>query len=51
MATITVMLNVTKTVATLNGTALDAILAWIEANVRSKLPADATLIVTYNINQ
>lgn len=50
MAMITVSVTITKTVAALNGAAVDAILAWIQANIKDKLPTDATVNVSFGIN-
>jgi hypothetical protein len=50
MAMITVSVIITKTVATLNGAAVDAILAWVQANIKDKLPSDSTVNVTFSIN-
>ena len=50
MAMITVNITITKTVATLDAATITAILAWIQTNIKDKLPADTTLNVTFNIN-
>jgi len=50
MPTITVNVSLTKTVATLDAATITAILAWIQTNIKDKLPADTTMNVSFNIN-
>jgi hypothetical protein len=50
MAMITVNVTLTKTVAALDAASITAILAWVQANIRDKLPADTTAGVTLSIN-
>ena len=50
MPMISVNIAMTKTVATLDVASLTAILAWIQTNIKDKLPADTTLNITFNIN-
>jgi len=49
MATIRVTCNLERTVATLNATTVDAILAWIKANIVDKLPADTSVQYTLEL--
>jgi len=48
MATITVVITVTKTIATLNGTTMDTVIGWVKTNIIDKVPADATLNIQYS---
>jgi len=50
MAMITVNVTLTKTAAALDAAAITAILAWIQTNIRDKLPADTTVNVSLGIN-
>jgi len=50
MPMITVNITMTKTVATLDAPTITAILAWIQTNLKDKLPADTTLNITFSIN-
>lgn len=49
MATITVNVQASMTVTPLNGTALDAILAWVKTNIIDKVPNGTNVNVTYQI--
>ena len=50
MATITANINIVKTVATLDAASITSILAWIQTNVKDKLPTDATVNISFSIN-
>jgi hypothetical protein len=51
MATITLQLNIATTVATLDAPSIAAIIAWVQTNIISKLPAGSTVNVQqYVIN-
>jgi hypothetical protein len=50
MPMITVNVTLTKTVATLDAPTITAILAWIQTNIKDKLPVDTTLNIVFNIN-
>jgi len=50
MPMITANISVVKTVATLDAASITAILTWIQTNIKDKLPTDATVNITFNIN-
>ena len=50
MAIITANINIVKTVATLDAASITAILAWIQTNIKDKLPPDTTTTTTFSIN-
>lgn len=50
MPTITVNVILTKTVATLDATAITNILNWIQTNIKNTLPADTTCLITFTIS-
>jgi hypothetical protein len=45
LANITAVVTIQRTVAVLNGNAVDATLTWLKANITDKLPADATATI------
>jgi len=49
MATITANVTISKTVTPLDATTIDALLKWLDANIKQKLPADTTLNVIVTI--
>lgn len=52
MGTITVQITVVQTVTPMNGAALDAVIAWLAANITSKLPTSATATIVFtNLTQ
>ena len=50
MPLITVNVTMTKTVAVIDAATLTAILTWIQVNLKDKLPADQSLVVTFNFS-
>jgi hypothetical protein len=52
MGTITVQVVLTETVTPMNGAALDAVIAWLAANITSKLPTGVTATIVFtNLTQ
>jgi len=49
VATISVIVNIAKTVSKADKDNIDAVLQWIETNIKQKVPAEATLTVTVTI--
>ena len=47
MASITVQITVTRTVAVLNATTMDETFQWVKANVIDKIPPTCTINITY----
>jgi hypothetical protein len=46
---ITVNISIVKTTLTLDATAIATVIAWVQANVKDKLPVDTSLTIRYEI--
>ena len=49
MATINATIYISTTVSTLDAATIQAILTWIDVNIRQKLPAGSTVTVQLNV--
>lgn len=49
IATISATIRILKTVSSLDAATIASVIAWVQTNVKDKLPADCSLDVAYNI--
>jgi hypothetical protein len=47
MANITVTVTINVSLPALNGTSLDAVLTWLNDNIKTKLPANANAVIVF----
>lgn len=49
MATIQISISVSKNLAILDAASIAAVIAWVQVNIKDKLPADCNLTTSYTI--
>jgi len=50
MGNINITITISKTVLTVDANTLAAMIAWVNENVKLKLPSDTSLVVRYSID-